>query len=179
MKQYRVPAIVLVAASLLLALLTLKSVERARRAAADLAEARRLLGNSRRDLMVAQAAAARAKKSSAPVEEFLAQWNDELAAEASIEPIFGKLDTLAVNDVLSPSGKNFGVKPGYLFQGRKMPVQNVNITVAGEFYRTLNWLGAVEYAFPLARVEQISYAANGGSLTLALQLVFPRKFETE
>ena len=56
-------------------------------------------------------------------------------------------------------------------------MQDVNISVSGDFYRTLNWLGAVESAFPLARVEQISYTNNGSSLSLAVQFVFPRKFD--
>jgi hypothetical protein len=37
----------------------------------------------------------------------------------------------------------------------------------------------VENGFPLARVEQISYTTNGNSLALAVQFVFPRKFDTE
>jgi hypothetical protein len=101
-----------------------------------------------------------------------------LEADGNIEQIFGQLDTLAVNNLLSPSGKNFALKTNYFFNGRQLTVQNVNISVTGDFYRTLNWLGAVENAFPLARVEQVSYTNNGNSLALAVQLVFPRKFES-
>jgi hypothetical protein len=103
----------------------------------------------------------------------------ELHAEENVEQVFGRLDTLAVNNLLSPSGKNFTLNKNYLFNGRHTSVQNVNITVAGDFPRTLNWLGAVESAFPLARVEQISYTTNASSLSLAVQFVFPRKFEPD
>jgi hypothetical protein len=179
MKSYSVPSFVLIAASLLLLLLALNCVERSGRVTAGLAQARRSIEDARRDLASAQALAAKAKVSGAPVEAYLSGWNAELDAEGNIEQVFGRLDTLAVNNLLSPSGKNFAARPNYLFLSRHMPVQNVNITVAGEYYRMLNWLGAVEYAFPLARVEQASFIANGNSLSLALELVFPRRFEAQ
>lgn len=179
MKHYRIPALVLVAASAALILFTLKSVERTRRAGADLVAARRALDQSRRDLLDSERAANAAKHSGAPIEEFLGNWTREITAEASIEQIFSQLDTLAVDNVLSPSGRNFTTNSNYLFEGRKIPVESVNITVAGDFYRTLNWLGAVEAAFPIARLEQISYAADETSLSLSIELTFPRKFDVD
>jgi len=178
MKHYRIPTIVLLAATCLLLLFLLKSFGRASRAAAQLTAERAAVAAARAELAGTQQAARTAKAKSAAADQFLDAWKPELEADANIEQIFGQLDTLAVNNLLSPSGKNFAIKPNYFFNGRQLSVQNVNISVAGDFYRTLNWLGAVERAFPLARVEQISYTNTGSSLAMAVQFVFPRKFDS-
>jgi hypothetical protein len=179
MKFYQTSVVVLLTLSVAFIFAALKSAERARRADAALTGERAALEQGRRDLLATQSAAAAAKKKGAPIEDFLKTWSQELSSESNIEHVFGQLDTLAVDNLLSPSGKNFSTNLNYFFHGQHTPVQNVNITVAGDFYRTLNWLGAVENAFPLGRVEQISYAANGNSLTVAVQFVFPRKFDPE
>ena len=179
MKRYTTAAVILLVASALLIGGILKSFEGAGRAAAALAQAQADVAGARAALQSTQRAADLAKKKSVPAERFLRTWTHELSTEANIEQVFGQLDTLAVNNLLSPSGKNFAVSPNYFFNGRHMAVQSVNITVAGDYYRTLNWLGAAEFAFPLARVEQISYTTNANSLSLAVQFVFPRRFESE
>jgi hypothetical protein len=179
MKRYTAATIALLLASALLTLGTLRSFREAGRSAAGLAAARTAMNAARETLIATRQAAEAAKARGESAARFLDTWNLQLAGAASIEEIFGRLDTIAVNDLLSPSGKNFVVSPNYFFNGRHMPVQSVNITVAGDYYRTLNWLGAVEYAFPLARVEQISYTTNANTLSLAVQFVFPRKFDAE
>jgi len=179
MKRFTLPALVLLAVSALLLLAILRSFGRASQAAGKLAAEQRSVELSRLQLATIQRTAITAKSKSAAADKFLETWTQELDAESNIEHVFGRLDTLAVNNLLSPSGKNFTANTNYFFNGRHLPVQNVNITVAGDYARTLNWLGAVEYAFPLARVEQISYTTNGNSLSLSVQFVFPRKFEVE
>jgi hypothetical protein len=179
MKHYTVPAFVLMFVSALCLFLTLQSFGRARRAAADLAAAHSAAAVAHRELTLSQKAAAAAQANSAQADAFLKSWTTELDADSNIEHVFGVLDTAAVNDLLSPSGKNFTFNKNYFFNGHHLSVQNVNITVAGDFSRTLNWLGSVENTFPLARVEQISYTGNGNSLSLAVQFVFPRKFDSE
>jgi hypothetical protein len=179
MKNYTFPALLLIAASLLLLLGVTKSFGWASHSAAELSIKRSEVENARQELFSVQKSAEAAKRKSAIADQFLAAWAPELSDESSIEQIFGRLDTLAVDNLLSPSGKNFAVNTNYFFNGRHLAVQSVNITVAGDYYRTLNWLGAVENGFPLARVEQISYTTNGNSLALAVQFVFPRKFDTE
>jgi hypothetical protein len=178
MKHYSMPAVLLLLAAALLLGGLLKSFSRASRAAADLAGEREAAAAARSDLAGIQRAAKAAQARSAAADRFLDAWLPDLASNGNIEQIFGRLDTLAVNNLLSPSGKNFAIKTNYFFNGRQLSVQDVNITVAGDFYRTLNWLGAVESAFPLARVEQISFTNNGSSLSLAAQFVFPRRFDS-
>jgi hypothetical protein len=179
MKSYTLPVFLLLAASVLMLFGVAKSFSWASGSAADLAARRSEVESARRDLFAIQRAAEDAKKKSAIADQFLAAWAPELSDQTNIEQIFGRLDTLAVDNLLSPSGKNFAVNNNYFFNGRHLSVQSVNITVAGDYYRTLNWLGAVENGFPLARVEQISYTTNGNSLALAVQFVFPRKFDAE
>jgi len=179
MKNYTLPVILLLAASLMLLLGITKSFAWANASAAELSSQRSEVERARQELFAVQRAAEAAKKKSAIADQFLAAWTPELDDGANIEQIFGRLDTLAVDNLLSPSGKNYAVNTNYFFNGRHLSVQSVNITVAGDFYRTLNWLGAVENGFPMARVEQVSYTTNGNSLALAVQFVFPRKFETE
>jgi len=179
MKNYTIPAFVVLSLSALLLFVMAQSFGRTHRAAGDLAAAESEAKLARRDLEVVQQAAAAAKENSAQADRFLETWTAEFQAEENIEQVFGRLDTLAVNDLLSPSGKNFTLNKNYFFNGRHTPVQSVNITVAGDFARTLNWLGAVESTFPLARIEQISYTTNASSLALAIQFVFPRKFNSE
>jgi hypothetical protein len=177
MKSYTLPTAILLLISGLMLVGIYKSIRAANAATAELASERSSLQAAQSNLVAAQAAAAAAQAKSAPADKFLAAWNPEISSESNIEEIFGRLDTLAVNNVLSPSGKSFAVKPSYYFNGRQFPVESVNITVAGDFFRTLNWLGAVENSCPLARVEQISYTNVSNTLTLAVQLVFPRKFD--
>jgi hypothetical protein len=179
MKSYTLPAVLLLAASLLLLVGITKSFAWASRSAADLAVQRSEVNRTRQELFAVQRAAEAARKKSAIADQFLAAWAPALSDGSNIEQIFGRLDTLAVDNLLSPSGKNYAVNTNYFFNGRHLSVQSVNITVAGDYYRTLNWLGAVENGFPLARVEQVSYTTNGNSLALAVQFVFPRKFESE
>jgi len=179
MKIYTLPTFVLMGASALFIFGVFKSFGRASQAAVDLATERSTVASARQRLSTAQRSAQTANTRCASADKFLEAWAPELSSQADIEQIFGRLDTLAVNNLLSPSGKNFALNTNYFFDGRHLPVQNVNISVAGDFYHTINWLGAVESAFPLARVEQISYTTNGSSLSLAVQFVFPRKFDSE
>jgi hypothetical protein len=179
MKHYRAAAIVLLAASAALLLVVVKSFSRAHRAAAGLVAGKQAVAMAQAQLTAAQRAVTVARAKGARADRFLDTWTNELDAESNIERVFGKLDTLAVNNLLAPSGKTFTSNMNYFFNGRHLPVQHVNMSVAGDYARTLNWLGAVEGAFPLARVEQISYTNSGNSLSLAVQFVFPRKFDTE
>jgi hypothetical protein len=178
-KSYTLPTLALLAISGLLVLGMLKSFGITNRAAAELASEESTVDADRRDLLATQRAVKATALKAVESDRFLDKWAAELDSEASIEEIFGRLDTLAVDNLLSPSGKNFKLDTGYFFNGRHLPVQNVNINVAGDFYRTLNWLGAAESAFPLARVEQITYTNTGNSLSLAVQFSFPRKFDTK
>jgi hypothetical protein len=177
MKHYTIPAAVLLFLSALCLFGMLQSFGRTHRAASAMEAARNAADVARHELVASQRAATAAQRNSVPTDQFLQSWLAELDAESNIEHVFGLLDTTAVNDLLSPSGKNFTSNKNYFFNGHHLPVQNVNITVAGDFNRTLNWLGAVENTFPLARVEQISYTSNGNSLSLAVQFVFPQKFD--
>jgi hypothetical protein len=179
MKRFTLPTLVLLAVSALLLVAIFRSFGRASQAAGQLAAERQSVDMSRLRLTSVLRAAAIAKGKSAAADKFLETWTQEQDSESNIEHVFGRLDTLAVNNLLSPSGKNFTLNKNYFFNGRRLQVQNVNITVAGDYARTLNWLGAVEYAFPLARVEQISYTTNGNSLSLSVEFVFPLKFEVE
>jgi hypothetical protein len=179
MKHYTLPIFLMLAASALMLFGIAKSFEGASGSARQLAAQRAAVETARQDLIAIQHRAETAKKKGAAVDDFLAAWTPEISNESSIEQIFGRLDTLAVDNLLSPSGKNFNQNTNYFFDGRHLTVQSVNITVAGDFYRTLNWLGTVENGFPLARVEQISYTTNGNSLALAVQFVFPQKFDSE
>jgi hypothetical protein len=179
MKHYTLPIFILLAASALMLFGIAKSFEGARAASQEFAAQRNAVEGARQQLIAVQHRAEVAKQKSAAVDEFLAGWTPELTDASSIEQIFGRLDTLAVDNLLFPSGKNFSQNTNYFFNGRHLTVQSVNITVSGDFYRTLNWLGAVESGFPMARVEQISYTTNGNSLALAVQLVFPSKFDAE
>lgn len=179
MKSYTIPSFILLFVSALLFFAMLQSFGETRRAASDLAAAQSEASLAGQELANVQRSAAAAQKSSAQADHFLESWTAEFQAEDNIEQVFGRLDTLAVNNLLSPSGKNFTLNKNYFFNGRHLPVQSVNITVAGDYPRTLNWLGAVESTFPLARIEQISYTTNANSLALAVQFVFPQRFDSE
>lgn len=179
MKHYTLPAFVLLLATLLFAFAILQSFERAARAASELAAQNHSLDLAREQLASMQKAVTTTKEKGAPAAHFLDKWTAELNNESNIEHIFGQLDNLAVTNLLSPSGKNFALNNNYFFNARHLSIQNVNITVAGDYYRTLNWLGTVESTFPMARVEQISYTTTSNTLSLAVRFVFPRKFDTE
>ena len=179
MKGYTIPAVVLLAASGLLALGTLKSFSSAHQASSERQAAVDRVASDRTQLTSLQKTARQTAEKSAEADQFLDKWNAELDAESNIEEILGRLDTLAVNSLLSPAGKNFRLNGNYPFDGKRLAVQTVNIAVTGDFYRTLNWLGAAEHDFPLARVEQISYTNTGNVLSLAVQFSFPRQFDVQ
>ncbi|MGH7996464.1 MAG: hypothetical protein ACREFX_08945 [Opitutaceae bacterium] len=177
MKSYTFPAFLLLLVSVLLAFGILKSISSAKRAADNLAAERSTVNSDRMMLVATESAAKRAAANSTATDAFLDKWTAELANESDMEEVLGRLDTLAVNGLLSPGGKNFRFDPNYPFEGQHLAVQTVNMTVSGEFYRTLNWLGAAENAYPLARVEQISYTNAGNVLSMAIQFSFPRQFD--
>lgn len=179
MKSYNLAAAALLGATFLCFAGIASSLRHANQAAQDLAADQRAATAAQQQLVLVRQRAQSALAKSQSANQFLDTWSPRLDAQSNIEAVFGKLDTLAVNNLLSPSGKNFAGKPNYLFDGHQVPVENVNITVAGDFSRTLNWLGAVESAFPLGRVEQISYTMTGNSLALAAQFVFPKKFDLQ
>lgn len=179
MRKFSFPAFLVVAASILILAAALRTMGAARGAAAALAAAQNEARLAQIRLAAVQRAAAVAKAGSQEAERFLQTWTAELQSEQNIEQVFGRLDTLAVDNLLSPSGKNFTLNKNYFFGGRHMAVQVVNINVAGEYPRTLNWLGAVEHAFPLARVEQIAYTTAGSSLAVAVQFAFPVEFDAK
>jgi len=176
-KHYTAPTFALLAVSGLLLLGIQKSFSRAGRAANELAVQRGAVNEAMQELAATQMAAKAAAAKGEAADRFLETWQPELSSNVNIEEIFGQLDTLAVNNLLSPSGKNFELKSNYFFNGRQLPVERVNINVGGDYYRTLNWLGAVENAFPLARIEQISFTNNADTLAVTVQFVFPRKFD--
>lgn len=178
MKSYTLPAAILLAATGLLGLGIMTSLKHASQAASQAQADAAALAAARTELAAITTGATRLAAKSQPAEQFLAIWSPHLESDASIDDIFGRLDTLAVNNVLSPSGKSFTNSSQYFFDGKQLPVESVDITVAGDFPRTLNWLGAVESAFPLARVQQVSYTGNGGSIAMATHLVFPRRFNS-
>ena len=179
MKHYTVSAFAMLLISVLICFGVLQSFGRTSRSKAALAAEQTSAAQAQKELLAIQVSANNAQKHSAGADQFLENWTTELTAESNIERVFGQLDNLAVNNLLSPSGKNFTLNTNYFFNGRHTEVQNVNLTVAGDYARTLSWLGAVENTFPLARVEQISYTSAGNSLALAVRFVFPRKFNTE
>lgn len=179
MKSYTVPAFGLLAVSALLVLAIAKSFGSARNAARDLAAAQSTVALDRVALAATQVAARTAALNARQTDAFLSKWTGELDNEANMEDVLGNLDTLAVDGLLSPAGKNFQLNAGYPFEGKHLAVQTVNITVSGDFYRTLNWLGAAEHAYPLARVEQISYTNTGSALSMAVQFSFPRNFDLQ
>lgn len=179
MKSYTLPVFILLAATGLMVLAIVRSFRSARQAAADLAAEQSTVALDRMSLARTEHDAKTASQKAVESDRFLGKWTAELDAEANIEDIFGRLDSLAVNNLLAPSGKNFKLNTSYFFNGRHLPVQNVSIAVTGDFYRTLNWLGAAESAFPLARVEQIAYTNGGSSLSLAVEFSFPRKFDVK
>src|SRR6185437_12453743 len=105
MKYYTVPTFALLAASGLLCLGMLKSFRRASQSASDLLAAQNETEMAQAKLIGSQRSATAAKAKSAAADTFLATWTPEISGDANIEQIFGRLDTLAVNHLLSPSGK--------------------------------------------------------------------------
>lgn len=179
MKSYFMPAMVLCGAAVALIITGLFSFQSASLAQRQLIDSN---NNSRDAEMLLQQSvqkAAQAKQRSSATDAFLDTWRKEFHSSDNVEQVFGRLDTLAVNNLLSPSGKSFTINSGYFFKDAQVRVKNVNVTVTGDYFRILNWLGAAEYAFPLARVEQVSFTTNASSLALSVQFVFPNQFAAQ
>ena len=179
MKSFFMPAMTLCGAAITLIIVALFSFQTASIAQRQLLESKRNAADA--DIMFQQsvAKAAQARKQGSATDVFLETWRKEFHASDNVEQVFGRLDTLAVNNLLSPSGKSFTINSGYFFKDAQVRVKNVNVTVTGDYFRILNWLGASEYAFPLARVEQVSFTTNASSLALSVQFVFPNQFEVQ
>ncbi|HEY3756921.1 MAG TPA: hypothetical protein VFE31_13825 [Opitutaceae bacterium] len=179
MKSYTLPAGILLAVTGLLGLGITTSLKHAGQASAQANADHSDQIAASADLDRARANANRMEKQAKPADDFLALWQVNLSNDTTIDDIFDRLDKLAIANVLSPSGKNFTNSSQYFFDGKQLPVLSVDITVAGDYARTLSWLGAVESSFPLARVQQISYTGTGSSIALAAHLIFPRKFNSK
>jgi hypothetical protein len=179
MKSFFMPAMILCGAGVTLLIVALFSFQSTSIAQQQLLESKRNAQDA--DVMFLQSVAksTEARKRGTATDVFLETWRKEFRASDNVEQVFGRLDTLAVNNLLSPSGKSFTVNSGYFFKDAQVRVKNVNVTVTGDYFRILNWLGAAEYAFPLSRVEQVSFTTNASSLALSVQFVFPNQFETQ
>lgn len=178
MKSYTLPAAILLLVTMLLGVGIMTSLRHASEASAQAETDRSAQSSANDDLDRARANAIRMEKQSQPADNFLAVWSAHLNGDSTIDDIFDRLDKLAITNVLSPSGKSFTNSSQYFFDGKQLPVLSVDITVAGDYARTLSWLGAVEESFPMARVQQISYSGTGSSIALAAHLIFPRRFNS-
>jgi len=179
MKSFFMPAMALCGAGVTLLIVAAFSFQSASISQRQLLEAKRNAQDADTMFQQSVAKAAQAKQQGSATDVFLEIWRKEFRASANVEQVFGRLDTLAVNNLLSPSGKSFTVNSGYFFKDAQVRVKNINVTVTGDYFRIINWLGAAEYAFPLSRVEQVSFTTNASSLALSVQFVFPNQFESQ
>ena len=113
-------------------------------------------------------------EASVPVNTFMNAWSAMLAPGRDANSIMSEFGSLGIAHTIAIQGRKPTPNDTTVWQGRQIPMQGAQCTaVSGEFYRLMNWLGAVERAWPLARFETVSIDQNGASLSRTVKVAYP------
>jgi hypothetical protein len=177
MRSFFLPSLILIVLALLGGVIALSSFRNVARLQRDVVGLKQDVDDNKTQNAVIESKLNQLRTESQPAGDFLNEWQRTfLDGDDAKRIILPSLDSLAVTNIVSSSQKQTHTEPGYAFRNKIIPVESVEITVSGEYYRLLNWLGAAEQAFPLARVESVSFTNQDG-LKLSSTFSFPIYFK--
>jgi hypothetical protein len=177
MRSFFIPCLILIGLAVFGLFIALSSFQNVARLQRDVVSIRQDVDDSKTMNAITEGKINVLRTESRPAEGFLKQWQRTfLNGDDASRTILPDMDSLAVANLVSSSQKQTHSEPGYTFRNKTIPIERVEITVGGEYYRLINWLGAVEQEFPLARVETVSFTNEDG-LKLSASFSFPIYFK--
>jgi hypothetical protein len=175
MRSFFIPCLTLISLALLGVFIALSTFQKVARLQLDVSTMKQQVDDDKTQRAIIVSTLSRLDTESRPADEFIKEWQRSFLSEDDTQRILPALDSLAVANVVSSSDKQNKADPGYTFRNKIIPVESVKISVSGDYYRLLNWLGAVEQEFPLARVEAVSFTNQNG-LKMTSTFSFPTCF---
>lgn len=176
MRSFFLPCLTLIGLALLGIIIALATFQKVARLQFEVSAMKQEVDNDKTQKIIIESRLSRLSAESRPADDFIKQWRSSFLSEDDTQRILPTLDNLAVANVVSSSDKQNKADPGYTFRNKIIPVESVKISVSGDYYRLLNWLGAVEQQFPLARVEAVSFTNQNG-LKMTSTFSFPTYFK--
>jgi hypothetical protein len=176
MRSFFIPCMTLIGLALLGVFIAVSTFQKVARLQLDVSVAKQEVDEDKTQKAIIVSTLSRLSAESQPADEFIKEWQRSFLGEDDMQRILPALDSLAVTNVVSSSDKQNKADPGYNFRNKIIPVESVKISVSGDYYRLLNWLGAVEQQFPLARVEAVSFTNQNG-LKMTSTFSFPTCFK--
>jgi hypothetical protein len=176
MRSFFIPCLTLIGLALLGVLIAMATFQKIAQLQIDVSVMKQEVDEDKVQKAIIMSTLSRLGAESRPADEFIKEWQRSFLSEDDAQRILPTLDNLAVANVVSSSDKQNKADPGYTFRNKIIPVESVRISVSGDYYRLLNWLGAVEQQFPLARVEAINFTNQNG-LKMTATFSFPTYFK--
>jgi hypothetical protein len=176
MRSFFIPCLTLIGLALLGVFMALSTFQKVARLQLDVSTMKQEVDDGKNQKAVLAATLGRLGAESRPANDFIKEWQGSFLGEDDTQRILPALDSLAVANVVSSSDKQNKTDPGYTFRNKIIPVETVKISVSGDYYRLLNWLGAVEQQFPLVRVEAVNFTNQNG-LKMTSTFSFPTCFK--
>ena len=176
MRSFFLPCLTLICIALLGVFIALSTFQKMARLQLDVSTMKQEVDDDQTQKTIIASTLSRLSTESRPADDFIKEWRRSFLSEDDTQRILPTLDGLAVANVVSSSDKQNKADPGYTFRNKIISVESVKISVSGDYYRLLNWLGAVEQQFPLARVEAVSFTNQNG-LKMTSTFSFPTYFK--
>jgi hypothetical protein len=176
MRSFFIPCLTLIGLALLGVFIAVSTFQKVARLQLDVSATKQEVDEDKAQKAIIASTLSRLSAESRPADEFIKEWQRSFLGQDDTQRILPALDSLAVTNVVSSSDKQNKADPGYTFRNKIIPVESVKISVSGDYYRLLNWLGAVEQQFPLARVEAVSFTNQNG-LKMTSTFSFPTCFK--
>jgi hypothetical protein len=176
MRSFFIPCLTLLGLTLLGVVIALATFQKVAQLQLDVSSTKQEVDEDKIQKAIIASTLSRLSAESQPDDEFIKEWQRSFLSEDDTQRILPTLDSLAVANVVSSSDKQNKSDPGYTFRNKIIPVESVKISVSGDYYRLLNWLGAVEQQFPLARVEAVDFTNQNG-LKMTSTFSFPTCFK--
>jgi hypothetical protein len=176
MRSFFIPCLILVGLALMGVFIALSTFQKVARMQLDVSAMKLEVDDDKTQKAIIASTLVRLSDESRPDDNFITQWQHSFLGEDDAQRILPALDNLAVANVVSSSDKQNKEDAGYTFRNKIIPVESIKISVSGDYYRLLNWLGAVEQQFPLVRVEAVSFTNQNG-LKMTSTFSFPTCFK--
>ena len=176
MRSFFIPCLTLIGLALLGVFIALSTFQNVARLQLDVSAMKQEVDDDKTQKAIIASTLSRLSAESRPANNFLKEWQRSFLSEDDMQRILPALDSLAVANVVSSSDKQSKADHGYTFRNKIIPVESVKISVSGDYYRLLNWLGAVEQQFPLVRVEAVGFTNQNG-LKMTSTFSFPTCFK--
>jgi hypothetical protein len=176
MRSFFIPCLTLIGFALMGVFVAFSTFQKVARLQLDVSAMKQEVDDDKTQKGIIASSLVRLSAESRPDDNFIKQWQRSFLCEDDAQRILPALDSLAVANVISSSDKQNKEDPGYTFRNKIIPIESVKISVSGDYYRLLNWLGAVEQQFPLVRVEAVSFTNQNG-LKMTSTFSFPTCFK--